>query len=150
MFERLTKRDEYGNADIIGVDSAELQINLKFDELNRVTDALNRLAAYEDSGLSPEEVQELAQAKADGRLVILPCKVGDTYSGICREIVPDKKGWKTKEWIETGAVVRFIVTAELTAEKVGYNHQRNIDEVGEVWFVGEGHHEAAEKTLRGE
>jgi hypothetical protein len=37
-----------------------------------------KLAAYEDSGLSPEEVQELAKAKADGRLVVLPCKVGDT------------------------------------------------------------------------
>ena len=30
-----------------------------------------RLAAYEDSNLSPEEVQELAKAKADGRLVVL-------------------------------------------------------------------------------
>lgn len=29
-----------------------------------------RLAAYEDSGLSPEEIQALAQAKADGRLVV--------------------------------------------------------------------------------
>lgn len=37
-----------------------------------------RLAAYEDSGLSPEEVQELAKAKAEGRLYILPVKVGDT------------------------------------------------------------------------
>ena len=37
-----------------------------------------RLAAYEDSGLSPEEVQDLAKAKADGRLVVLPVKVGDT------------------------------------------------------------------------
>lgn len=32
---------------------------------------LDRLAAYGDSGLSPEEVQELAKAKADGRLKIL-------------------------------------------------------------------------------
>ncbi len=32
---------------------------------------------YENSGLSPEEVKELAQAKAEGRLVVLPCKVGD-------------------------------------------------------------------------
>ena len=30
------------------------------------------------SNLSPEEVQSLAHAKADGRLVVLPCKVGDT------------------------------------------------------------------------
>ena len=38
---------------------------------------IDRLAAYEDSGLSPEEVQELAKAKADGRLKILPAKPGD-------------------------------------------------------------------------
>jgi hypothetical protein len=38
----------------------------------------DRLVAYEDSGLSPEEVQEIARAKAEGRLVVLPCKVGDT------------------------------------------------------------------------
>lgn len=46
--ERLTERDEFGNADIIGVDSEELQCNLTFDEFNRVTNELNRLAQYED------------------------------------------------------------------------------------------------------
>ena len=40
-------------------------------------EAITRLAEYEDSGLSPEEVQELAKAKADGRLVVLPCKISD-------------------------------------------------------------------------
>lgn len=59
--KRLTKRDEYGNADIIGVDSNELQLNLEFEELNKVTDALNRLATYEDTGLSPEQVLELKE-----------------------------------------------------------------------------------------
>lgn len=42
--KRLTERDEFGNADIIGVDSADLQLNLEFDELNKTTNALNRLA----------------------------------------------------------------------------------------------------------
>jgi hypothetical protein len=37
-----------------------------------------RLAAYEDTGLTPEEATDLAQAKRDGRCVVLPCKVGDT------------------------------------------------------------------------
>lgn len=71
-------------------------------------DAADRLAAYEDTGLEPEEIQvlcfmdrrakmanllrleeyqelgsiehlrELVQAEQDGRLVVLPCKVGDT------------------------------------------------------------------------
>lgn len=53
----------------------------------------SRLAAYEDTGLTPEQVKELAHdttgllhrkirewidAEAAGRLVVLPCKVGDT------------------------------------------------------------------------
>ena len=63
--------------------------------------AFDRLAAYEDTGLEPREVsaivkewsdlctvigecggidrlRELAEADKDGRLVVLPCKVGDT------------------------------------------------------------------------
>ena len=63
---------------------------------------VERLAAYEDTGLTPEEIKapftedtminlaaqalgvepsrlrELAEADKDGRLVMLPCKVGDT------------------------------------------------------------------------
>lgn len=74
-----------------------------------LADAIDRLAAYEDTGLSPEEIErildsygrgmtlrtenaqrleiikeipinrlrELAQAKKEGRLVVLPCDVGD-------------------------------------------------------------------------
>lgn len=49
--DRLTERDEFGNADIIGVDSQDLTEALDFDQLNLVTEALNRLAAYEDTGL---------------------------------------------------------------------------------------------------
>ncbi len=41
-------------------------------------EAITRLAEYEGSGLSPDEVQELAQAKAEGRLYNLPLKPGDT------------------------------------------------------------------------
>ena len=62
--ERLTERDEFGNADITGVDSADLQLNLEFEELNKVTNALNRLAEYED-------------LEEQGRIVRLPCAVGD-------------------------------------------------------------------------
>lgn len=57
---RLTSRDEYGNADIIGVDSADLQLNLKHPEFNRVTNALNKLAQYEETEMALEaEVERL-------------------------------------------------------------------------------------------
>lgn len=39
-------------------------------------EAVNRLAAYEAT-MPIERAQELAQAEKDGRLVVLPCKVGD-------------------------------------------------------------------------
>lgn len=42
-----------------------------------ISDTINRLAAYEDVGLSPEEVAELVRLKQCGRLVELPVAVGD-------------------------------------------------------------------------
>ena len=94
---RLTERDEYGNADIIGVDSEDLQLNLDFEGFNRVTEALNRLASYEETGLEPEEIkrsdallrcfidlsrrnartlpwmEKVMIADREGRLIVLPC-----------------------------------------------------------------------------
>lgn len=116
---RLTERDEYGNADIIGVDSEDFQLNLDFEGFNRVTEALNRLAAYEDTGLEPEEcakyaqaekegryivlkeprsagvhrLEEIARADIEGRLLVLPCKVGDmAYFRRGRDIIGDIVG----------------------------------------------------------
>lgn len=58
-----------------------------------IAKAFDRLAAYEDTGLEPEEYKKqaealkkldiehmhnLLQAENDGRLIVLPCKVGDT------------------------------------------------------------------------
>lgn len=82
---------------------------------------VERLAAYEDTGLEPEDVRrlqqdwtslimtldemggmphlhELVQAEKDGRLVVLPCKVGDTVWRIKRtfEEYPDR----SKPYIE--------------------------------------------------
>lgn len=78
---RLTKRDEFGNADIIGVDSADLQYNLEFDDFIKFTEALNKLAKYEDL----EEQRKLLK---------LPCTVGDTVyrinKGAKEPIIPMK------------------------------------------------------------
>jgi hypothetical protein len=68
MIERLTHRDSKG--DVWIKDAAHV------DEQGQICMLSDRLAAYEDSGLSPEEVQKMARAKADGRLVVLPCKAG--------------------------------------------------------------------------
>lgn len=54
--KRMTEQDEFGNAGIIGVENAELQQNLSFDDFNRVTAALNRLAAYENTDIEPQDM----------------------------------------------------------------------------------------------
>jgi hypothetical protein len=61
---------------------------------------LDRLAAYEDTGLTPEDLKEvqdalgktpmnrfydIMQAEREGRLVVLPCKVGDMVYAIEEE-----------------------------------------------------------------
>ena len=101
--ERLTKTINgvtvyigYGNKFDNGMLAAELSVD-------KIRSVMCRLAAYEEIGMKPEEIKdfmkrwersveiagmckrdgiehirELLQAEKDGRLVVLPCKVGDT------------------------------------------------------------------------
>jgi|GEM_PF-1984101 len=74
MFERLTNRTEGGIAYTKIPANPSNMIDVGECYTGRIID---RIAAYEDSELSPEEVTELTKAKAEGRLVMLPCKIGD-------------------------------------------------------------------------
>ena len=103
--ERLTKRLEDGQA-VMDCSACGVSWHKKREKDIPYCTALfcrnrlkERLASYEDTGLEPEQVlelknftqggihkiddgwkhvQELLQAEQDGRLVVLPCKVGDT------------------------------------------------------------------------
>ena len=112
--ERLTERDEFGNADITGVDSMDLQMNLSFDEFNLVTKALNKLAAYEDTGLTPERCAELAEAQRNRMLLVLPFKVVKIFfveSGLKSNLRKD------------GKYMMFLTRAE--AEAVAKKRKKN-------------------------
>ena len=89
---------------------------VNFSGVQYQADFVDRLAAYEDTGLTPEEVlpkdkadeialklmrladfeslcsydrlRELAEADKDGRCVVLQCKVGDTVWRIVRDGEP--------------------------------------------------------------
>ncbi len=94
--ERLTSRNE----DCVSVNGYGLY-HLTMTEVVQMAD---RLADYEDTGLTPEEIKapftedtminlaaqalgvepsrlrELAEADKDGRVIILPCKVGERWT----------------------------------------------------------------------
>ena len=87
---------------------------VNFSGVQYQADFVDRLAAYEDTGLYPESVEELklsmmgkaiseiteleglpidrirelAEADKDGRVVVLPCKVGDAVWRIVRDGEP--------------------------------------------------------------
>lgn len=80
--ERLTYDFCVGNKhcwQVKGADNLECREVCRNQGENGCTDcpiakAFDRLAANEETGLEPEE---LAQAKKKGRLVVLPCSIGD-------------------------------------------------------------------------
>lgn len=86
--ERLTKK--IGDTVVFPPDLIGVTLTPDTDLMHTI---LTQLAAYEDTGLTPEEIKELLHdttgplhhklgewidADASGRLVVLPCKVGDT------------------------------------------------------------------------
>lgn len=82
-YKRLTERDEYGNADIIGLSTEKLFGELYFDEINLLTKVLNKLAFLEDK-------------IENGTLIELPCKVGDTAMAIIDTLAYDNSLQRVK------------------------------------------------------
>ena len=112
-------------------DTGALPAELSSGQIRAV---MNRLAAYEDSGLEPEEIADfmkrweqaveiggmlkkygidhiwdIIRAEKDGRLVVLPCKVGDHILADGREaIVVWFFGYKTGRYLHA----QFLDNAE--------------------------------------
>ena len=108
---------------------------VNFSGVQYQADFVDRLAAYEDTGLTPEEIKapftedtminlaaqalgvepsrlrELAEADKDGRCVVLPCKVGDHVWADGREaIVVWFFGYRTERYLHA----QFFDNAEYT------------------------------------
>ena len=64
--QRLTARDKHGNAYLVNVKEDEQEVDSPYpNTLQCILDCFSRLVAYED-------------AEEQGRLITLPCAVGDT------------------------------------------------------------------------
>lgn len=120
--ERLTQRLRTGEV-LMASEYEE-----KYTEQEWISVLQDRLADYEDTGLTPELVRETAELAIwvhdngiekikewikddkDGRLVVLPCKVGDVIYGFHgeRNILP-----MVAKWIETYDD-RWAVAAQYT------------------------------------
>ena len=155
---RLTKRLSNGEA-ILDCDNCELQQSYECGEILCRDRLRNRVAAYEDTALEPEEVAtvklalmgksiaaveafngtpisrliELAEADKDGRCIVLPCKVGDVlYAAESDPVIP----------LHVMAVAIY-----LEAEGEAYGDYERISNIGKTVFLTR---EEAELTLKKE
>ena len=142
--KRLTIRRDHGVMMAEGFD-----FHIEEEDYDLVQEILDRLASYEDTGLEPEicleyktfedeavskgvpfkRIVELMEADKGGRLVVLPCKVGDT---VYQLFAPD--GWKREPVI--------FMHALMSVEEV----VRRMNKFGKTFFLTL---EEAERALEG-
>lgn len=159
--ERLTKRLSNGVADY------NLQADKKSDEVAKSAfkqTCVERLAGYEDTGLLPEEFhaywvflqdlignqkasealsrfREMAEADKDGRVVVLPCKVGDTvYEVTSRKTISEYRVKAIREELFC-TFIEWDITAGFVDKSI---FGVPIDEIGKTLFLSR---EEAEKAL---
>lgn len=121
--ERLTTRDNGHPALARGYEE-------RFAEPSLFFMLLNRLAAYEDT-MPLERAQELAQADKDGRLVVLPCKVGDLVYQITVR----------KKYLNRSMCTPYIKSVEIKTE----NAFKYMNDIGKTVFLTREEAEAALK-----
>ena len=166
--ERLTKRCDRGDGVIEVIHyghrygRAFFPVKHEYDEYVTIID---RLAAYEDSGLEPEEVKRVQEtlvtaqrlkkeqydvlekylkAEAEDRLVILPCKVGTEVFALWygANVIPGTViGYSLHEWTEAASVRVLFDT-----KKVNGTRDYSIGAFGKTLFFSR---EEAESALKG-
>lgn len=93
-------------------------------------DALNHLAAYEDTGLGPQTISEILDsvsewydAHKEGRLLVLPCKVGDELwfekSGVLRCETVDRVQIEQTDIDDGWCVSIYTMSVSVLAEDIG-------------------------------
>lgn len=133
--------------------SESLGCSGKCEDCEDLDALVDRLAAYEDTGLDPENMahwQEFFLAECDGRLVVLPCKVGDTvyridpgnfhsnWKPFVHPITVDEISWKYAKTMKGKKDLGFAIIANGSRYK--------LSSIGKNVFLT---HEEAEKVLEG-
>ena len=105
----------------------------------RFAEGMEQFAAYEDTGLTPEQVAAYAKAEAEGRMIMLPCKVGDMV-------------WDTEGLTEEPTnhmVLAFDVLRSLNTMYLSGGQAIRIGELGKTVFLTREEAEAALKEVQG-
>lgn len=115
-----------------------------YNGIGGVNDAIDRLYAYEETGLTPEEIKEMMtdwvvwkEAEAAGRLMVLPCCFG-------KEVYTVAKTDRRRDARATGGFVYSGTWNPLT-----WNNLRHvIEDIGKTFFRTRAVVEAAMERMK--
>lgn len=93
-YKRFTEKDEFGNADIIGVSTEWICNGLPFNDAKILQEAIERFAELED------KIEQ-------GLVLELPCKVGDTVYFI------DEKCWRWEMIVVEIAILKKNIVCKI-------------------------------------
>ena len=112
---------------------------VNFSGVQYQADFVDRLAAYEDIAElcgGADRLRELAEADKDGRVVVLPCKVGDTvYFALLGRIIEK----------QVFSIVSFSNSTRIYCD--GTSEYFRPEDIGKTFFLTR---EEAEKAMKGE
>ena len=138
---------------------------VNFSGVQYQADFVDRLAAYEDTGLTPEEIKapftedtminlaaqalgvepsrlrEIAEADKDGRCVVLQCKVGDTVWRIVRDGEPHITRDEVRDMYFADDMTPFV---ELVGGRVAFT-----EKFGKTVFLSRAEAERALQEMEG-
>lgn len=98
-------------------------------------------------GVGYNRIRELAQADKEHRLIVPPCKVGDTVFCLLEDApayYPDTNGWYISKETVHEITTKGLILCEI--ESVGSVYVEPFDQIGKTIFLT---YEEAEKALRG-
>lgn len=119
-----------------------------------LAEACERLAQYEDAGLTPEQIRQIDELYADkcrelegykkleeaGRIIKLPCAVGDTFYEIIHDDIPESVDYICEYTVE-----------DISANAINFAGDWNpLDSIPNVYFTREEAEEALRKLKEGD
>src|SRR5665648_695736 len=69
---------------------------------------------------------KLVIAYREGRLIVLPCKVGESYYGICQEVHHIKGKWKLNDGLKQAKYLNFILLLNYQPRKLKLSNIKEI------------------------
>ena len=109
---------------------------------------IDKLADYEDSGMTPEEVMKFSEMMKSGRVTIIPCAIGDTVYEIRTRYKSNRYGGREYDYAVRSHMNRLYFFPESCYIGEKKYTKSDVNHLGRSVFVTKAEAEAALEAAR--